>query len=177
MIDHDRLFKELLSTFFAEFIQLFLPEVFAYLEPNSTTFLNQEIFTDLTSGERREVDMLAKVRFQGQETCFLIHLENQSKAQAEFARRMFHYFARLHEKYQLPVYPVVIFSFDAPQRAEPSRYQVQFPDRKILDFNYAAIQLNRLNWRDFLQQRNPVAAALMAKMKIAPKDRPKVKAE
>nr|WP_277881840.1 hypothetical protein [Leptolyngbya sp. FACHB-541] len=43
MIDHDRLFKELLSTFFAEFIQLFLPEVFAYLEPNSTTFLNRPL--------------------------------------------------------------------------------------------------------------------------------------
>lgn len=139
MIDHDRLFKELLSTFFAEFIQLFLPKVFAYLEPDSITFLNQEIFTDLSSGERREVDLLAKVQFQGQETCFLIHLENQSKAQAEFARRMFYYFARLHEKHKLPVYPVVIFSFDAPQRPEPTHYQVQFPDRKILDFNYAAI--------------------------------------
>jgi predicted transposase/invertase (TIGR01784 family) len=177
MIDHDRLFKELLSTFFVEFIQLFLPKVFAYLEPDSITFLNQEIFTDLTSGERREVDLLAKIRFQGQDTCFLIHLENQSKAQTDFARRMFHYFARLDEKYRLTVYPVVIFSFDAPQRLELSHYQVQFPDRKILDFNYAAIQLNRLNWRDFLQQRNPVAAALMAKMRIAPEDRPKVKAE
>ncbi len=30
MIDHDRLFKELLTTFFWEFIQLFLPEVATY---------------------------------------------------------------------------------------------------------------------------------------------------
>jgi hypothetical protein len=34
-----------------------------------------------------------------------------------------------------------------------------------------------LNWQDFINQPNPVAAALMAKMQIAPKDRPKVKAE
>jgi hypothetical protein len=27
MIDHDRLFKELLSTFFIEFLELFIPEV------------------------------------------------------------------------------------------------------------------------------------------------------
>jgi hypothetical protein len=39
------------------------------------------------------------------------------------------------------------------------------------------IQLNRLNWRDFLQQQNPVASALMAKMNIAPEDRPRVKSE
>ncbi len=47
----------------------------------------------------------------------------------------------------------------------------------MLDFSYVAIQLNRLNWRDFLSSQNPVAAALMAKMKIQPEDRPKVKAE
>lgn len=34
-----------------------------------------------------------------------------------------------------------------------------------------------LNWRDFLHQPNPVAAALMAKMQMAPEDRPRVKAE
>jgi predicted transposase YdaD len=47
----------------------------------------------------------------------------------------------------------------------------------VLEFNYRVIQLNRLNWRDFLNQRNPVASALMAKMKIAPSERAKVKAE
>ncbi len=39
------------------------------------------------------------------------------------------------------------------------------------------IQLNRLNWRDFLNQANPVACALMAKMNIAPTERPRVKLE
>jgi hypothetical protein len=90
---------------------------------------------------------------------------------------MFHYFARLDEKYALPVYPIALFSFDTPQRLEPNNYQVEFPDRKVLEFSYAAIQLNRLNWRDFLRQQNPVAAALMAKMRIEPQDRPQVKAE
>ncbi len=47
----------------------------------------------------------------------------------------------------------------------------------MLEFQFAAIQLNRLNWRDFLTQHNPVAAALMAKMNIAVSERPQVKAE
>jgi hypothetical protein len=46
-----------------------------------------------------------------------------------------------------------------------------------LEFNFKSIQLNRLNWRDFLSQPNPVAAALMSKMRIAPEDRPRVKVE
>ena len=51
MIDHDRLFKELLTTFFVEFLELFFPEVAAYLEPDSLEFLDKEVFTDVTSGE------------------------------------------------------------------------------------------------------------------------------
>lgn len=45
----------------------------------------------------------------------------------------------------------------------------------VLQFEYAAIQLNRLPWRRFVGHSNPVAIALMAKMKMAPADRPKVK--
>ncbi len=95
----------------------------------------------------------------------------------EFAKRIFKYFARLHEKYDLPIYPVVIFSFDEPKRAEPKIYRVTFPDLNVLEFQFAAIQLNRLSWRDFITQPNPVAAALMAKMNIPPRERPQVKAE
>ena len=90
---------------------------------------------------------------------------------------MFTYFARLHEKYSLPVYPIVLFSHDAPQRPEPSRYQVAFPGKTVLQFDYSVIQLNRLSWRDYVSTPNPVASALMAKMKIAPRDRPKVRLE
>ncbi|MDB9313676.1 hypothetical protein PN462_11245 [Spirulina sp. CS-785/01] len=50
-IDHDRLFKELLSTFFIEFLELFFPAVLDYLDPDSIKFLDKEIFTDVTSGE------------------------------------------------------------------------------------------------------------------------------
>ena len=177
MIDHDRLFKELISTFFIEFIELFFPEVMTYLEPASITFLDKEVFTDVTVGERYEADLLVQVKFQDRSSYFLIHVENQSYNQANFNQRMFRYFARLHEKYNLPIYAVVVFSYERPQKAAETSYQVVFPDFKVLEFNYRVLQLNRLNWRDFLNQRNPIASALMAKMQIVPEDRPKVKAQ
>ncbi|WP_017652963.1 Rpn family recombination-promoting nuclease/putative transposase [Fortiea contorta] len=121
--------------------------------------------------------MLAQVKYQQQETYFLIHVENQSYNQSELAKRIFKYFARLYEKYDLPIYPVVIFSFDEPKRPEPQNYRVAFADLNVLDFNFAAIQLNQLSWRDYLTQQNPVAAALMAKMNIPRSERPQVKAE
>ena len=105
MTDHDRLFKELLATFFIEFIELFFSDVMSYLEPNSVTL------------------------------------------------------------------------YDRPQKVADNSYQLEFPDFMVLRFNYQVVQLNQLHWRDFLNQRNPIAAALMAKMQIAPEDRPQVKAE
>jgi predicted transposase/invertase (TIGR01784 family) len=120
MIDHDRLFKELLSTFFLEFIELFFPEVMAYLEPDSVTFLDKEIFTDLTAGERHETDLVVQAQFRERSSFFLIHLENQSESRGNFSQRMFTYFARLHEKFALPVYPIAVFSYDEPQKAAPS---------------------------------------------------------
>lgn len=64
----------------------------------------------------------------------------------------------------LPVYPIVLFSYDTPVREEPSAHQVAFPDLTVLNFTYRVIQLNRLNWHDFARRPNPVASALMAKM-------------
>ncbi len=177
IVDHDRIFKELLSNFFAEFVELFLPDVAAYLDQASFEFLDKEVFTDVTAGEKREVDLVVKARFRGEEAFFLVHVENQAAAQSDFPKRMFTYFARLHEKYNVPVYPVALFSYDAPQRPEPKRYQVAFPGKTVLQFEYTLIQLNRLSWRKFAKRQNPVASALMAKMKIAPGDRPKVRNE
>jgi predicted transposase YdaD len=177
MIDHDRLFKELLSTFFLEFLELFLPEIANTLERDSIRFLPQAYFADLTAGEEKVVDLLVEVKQAGEEVRFLVHIEAQSYVETDFTRRMFFYFARLHQKYLQRIYPIVVFSFEEPQREESHTYRVEFPNRKVLEFNFESIQLNRLSWRDYLNQRNPVAAALMAKMQIAPIDRPRVKAE
>ena len=139
--------------------------------------MDKQLFTDVTQGDAHEVDILMRARLRGQDTYFLIHVENQSTPQADFPKRMFRYFARLTQTYDLPVYPVVVFSYDAPRHPEPTRFVVRFPGKTVLRFEYTVIQLNRLPWRRFMRQENPVASALMAKMKMSVKDRPKVKAE
>jgi Domain of unknown function (DUF4351)/PD-(D/E)XK nuclease family transposase len=176
-IDHDQLFKQLLSTFFFEFLELFFPQVAAAIAPDSITFLPQEYFTDIPTGEKKVIDLVAQVRLAGQEVGFLVHLEAQASSQANFNQRLFFYFAKLHQEYLQRIYPIVIFSFDEPYRPEPAAYTVEFDDLQVLTFNYRVIQLNRLNWRDYLTQANPVAAALMAKMRIDPAERPQVKVE
>ena len=177
MINHDRLFKELITTFFLEFIELFFPEVLAYIDPRSVDFLDKEIFTDVTSGERHEVDLVAKVRLAGTDAFFLIHVENQAQPQPDFHERMFDYFCRLRQKYRLPIYPIALLTYEWPFELQIDRLIIDFPDRRILDFSFRVVQLNQLDWREFARRDNPVASALMAKMNIASGDRPKVKLE
>ncbi|BAZ85499.1 hypothetical protein NIES806_17020 [Dolichospermum compactum NIES-806] len=83
-IDHDRLFKELISTFFIEFIELFFPEVLKYIDTNSVSLLDKEIFTDVTAGGKYETDLIAKVRFLGEPSYFLVHIEAESGAKSKF---------------------------------------------------------------------------------------------
>ena len=128
MTDHDQLFKELLSTFFIEFLELFYPQVASAIEPDSVRFLPQQYFADLNTGELKIIDLLAEVRLAGQEVGFLIHIEAQATSKPDFTSRMFFYFARLHQKYLQRIYPIVIFSFDEPYREEANQYTVEFDD-------------------------------------------------
>jgi len=44
-----------------------------------------------------------------------------------------------------------------------------------LEFHFRVVQLNRLDWREFIRKPNPAVAALLGRMNIAPRDRVKVK--
>jgi Putative transposase, YhgA-like len=176
-IDHDELFKKLLTTFFVEFVELFLPEMANYLDREEIAFLPQEYFGDVQMGDRCKNDVLAQVKIQGQEACVLVHIENQPYRQETFDRWMFGYFLELYQKSLLPVYPIAVFSFDAPLHPPSPPIEMSCSDFKVLEFNFDSIQLNNLSWRDFLQHQNPIAVALMSRMQVAQEDRPKVRAE
>ena len=172
MID---LFKEVLTTFFIDFLEVFCPELAVYVERESIEFLDKEVFTDVTHGERHEADLVAKAKFRGKPLGFLIHVEAQSQPQKVFGQRMFTYFARFHEKYDLPVYPIALFSYQMPMAPEPDGYRVDFPDLAVLKFRFRVVQLNQLEWRDFEDKMNPVIAAFMANMHRGPEEAASVK--
>ncbi len=175
MIDYDGLFKKLISQFFPEFIELFFADISNSWDKNSLEFLPQEIFSEIPEGEKKIIDLLFTAQWRNQQTLFIIHVEHQSYTRPNFNQRMFRYFTRLHEKYCLPVYPIVIYSHDAPKTLVSDSYRVELSGWTILEFHYKVIQLNRLNWQDFVNERNPVASALMSKMRMSTTERPTVK--
>ena len=178
MATHDPPFKLLLQTFFPEFLAAFAPDFYQDLNPKTIQFLDKELI-GMRRGrhQAKVVDLVARVKFRGQEGFVLVHLEHQGQRDRQIGLRMFLYAAWLIERYRLPVYPILLTSYDRPHKLEPDRFQMAVRGCGILDFRYRVVQLNRMNWRDFLRQANPAATALMVRMSIPPGDRPKVKAQ
>ncbi len=175
---HDQHFKKLLASFFYEFIEAFVPEIARGLDRRQVELLDKElIWIRRRFGKAKFVDLVAKVTLKGAPGFILVHVEHQARRDPAIARRMFLYAAWLLERYGLPVWPVLLTSYAQPRRAEPDRYEMTVRGKPIITFHYSVVQLNRLDWRDFLEHPNPVAAALMARMNIAPGDRVRVKAE
>ncbi|MFD1349903.1 Rpn family recombination-promoting nuclease/putative transposase [Oceanobacillus caeni] len=175
-IDHDRLFKELIQTFFQEFIEAFFPEEYSYINFSTARFLEQEIFTDIIKGERRRIDILAEVNFKGEDKILLIHIEPQSYYQQEFHERMFIYYSRLYEKHRKPILPIAIFSYN-DRKEVPEQLTVKFPSLSVLEFRYLKLHLINKNWRQFIHKDNPAAAALLSKMGYTEEERVQVKLE
>ncbi|MEI3614025.1 transposase [Pseudogracilibacillus sp. SO30301A] len=175
-IDHDRLFKELIQTFFQEFIEAFFPKVHAYIDFSSVTFLEQEVFTDILIGEKRKIDILAEVQLNDEERLVLIHVEPQSSYQKEFHERMFIYCSRLYEKYRKPILPIAVFSYNKEKDVSDT-FIIEFPTFSVLEFHYLQLHLIKKNWRAFIRKDNPAAAALLSKMGYTEKERVQVKLE
>jgi hypothetical protein len=111
-------------------------------------------------------DKLVKVwKLSGEETWVLVHIEIQSQEDGRFGERMFVYYYRLRDKYDLPIASLAILGDERNNwRPEPFETELwgcnvrfEFPIIKLLD--YAA------RWDELEESRNPFAVVVMAHLK------------
>ncbi len=172
MLDHDRLFKSVLKMFFAEFIELFFPKAASQVDLTKIHFLDTSVPGDKAACA---ADLVVRARLKGTSRPCLLHVETQAHYQHQFPMRMLGYFAGLHGREGVPVYPIAVLSFDKPKEPQKQAYELDVLDLEVIRYKYALVQLNRLDWRDYVKRQNSVAAAFAAKMNIAHQDRPVVK--
>ena len=175
-ISHDRLFKQLIETFFEEFMRCFFPDIHKQIDSTHVRFLPKEVFTDITAGEKREVDLLVETKLLNVPCLLIIHAEEQEEYQPNFPERMFVYFGRLYEKYRCIILPIAMFAH-GKNIQEPDQFTIELPFKKVLTFEFLVVQLKQKNWREFLRQDNPVAAALMSRAGYTKKERVQMKLE
>lgn len=166
---HDHLFKRLIETFFAEFIEAFFPAVCEGIDLNSPKFLSEEIIPDLHDENESRLDIVAEVVEKSTKAPVIIHIEPQSYYQSDFNKRMCRYYSRLHFKFDKPVIPIAVFSYD--ESWNKNDYEVVAMNRQFLYMFYYTLHLRSLSWRDFIKVKNPVVAAFMSKMNDAEKEK------
>jgi hypothetical protein len=90
-------------------------------------------------------------------------VEGQAQRLPDYNKKMFKYFARLYEKYQRKILPIVVYSHDA-KLDEVDNFKIEFSFLKVLEFNFLMLQLRKIPWRQYIRSNNPVAAALIGMM-------------
>ncbi len=179
-IDHDQVFKQLIETFFREFMELFCPVEAEQIDFQQVEFLRDEFFTDSKRGQRKRLDLLAKVRLKvGGEKVVLVHFEFESTHNdTDFPERNFGYFCQIFLRYQTNVVSVAVFSDDAVWKEPvPNYFEMRMSPQSGVRFDFHLIKLKQLNYKDFLNSNNPLAYALMAKMSYDHRQRVRLKAD
>ncbi|PCJ19616.1 MAG: hypothetical protein COB02_07675 [Candidatus Cloacimonadota bacterium] len=173
--DHDAIFKQVLTSFFKDFIEMFLPILALQIDFNNIEFIDKEIFHHGTSRSRTFLDLVCKASMldkNQKEKLILVHIEVQSTKDNKMAERMLDYYCHLRIKHHLDVVPIVLFADDAKWRKEvKNSYDMSFNNETFLHFEYKQIKLKHLNVKDYMNSKKPLAYALMAKMDLSHVDK------
>jgi putative YhgA-like transposase len=159
---HDKIFKQLLHAFLDDFLRLAVPETFDRLDLSAPEFLDKELFEGGPRGQRRELDLLARVRTVNGRP-LMIHVEVEARASPEMGERLWHYRNQILARYDTPVLTSVINLKRGRPGACLKSWEndlgPSFPEPQYVSFGLAGCQA-----AEYLARPEPLAWALAALM-------------
>lgn len=114
VVDYDNNWKEAIEKHTFEAIAFFFPQLFPSIDTTKNpVFLEQEmrnIRRKSLKGRKKIVDKLMKVWLKnGEERWLLIHIEVESSDKDGFNKRMYIYFSRAYDKYDVAIVSLALF--------------------------------------------------------------------
>jgi hypothetical protein len=175
--DHDQRLKVLLKEFFEAFFQCFFPAWAARFEFRHIEWLDKELFLAPPKGEKRQLDLVAKLRLRPdappvraglRDLVALVHVELESRASTRaFQPRMFEYYVELRRnKEGLPVLPIGLFLRVGLDGIGWDAYEEHFWEQRIIRFEYAYVGLPALDAAQYATGENLLGVALSALMRV-----------
>ena len=188
MADHDQRFKNLLQEFFAEFVQLFFPDWAERFDFAGLEWLNAEVFPDPPQGERRYLDLVARLPTRqvvpamrpGEEDAWVavLHVEIEwPDAVAPLRPRMFDYYWMMRSRHRLPVLPIGLYLRVGLDGVGWDVFQETFWERRLVHFEYPYVGLPALDAERYVAGDNWLGVALSALMRIPEERRVWLRAE
>jgi hypothetical protein len=163
MADHDQLFKDLLRTFFPDFLGFVAPELLPEVLLGDIRFLEQEIFSDWPRGRRWKVDLLARVRGLAAQTV-LVHVEIEAVFRKSAARRLERYFHLVKARYGEPIFPILVLLRGGPPGITRQTLEEALGGH-CQTFHFTALGLSGCPAWEYLERPEPLAWALAALMR------------
>jgi hypothetical protein len=113
-IDFDNNWKEAIENHVYEAVAFLMPDLYPEIDTTQTpVFLEQEMRNlkrKTLKGRKRIIDKLIKVWLKtGEERWLLIHIEIESSDKEGFGKRMYIYFARAYDKYDVAIVALALF--------------------------------------------------------------------
>ena len=188
MEDHDQRFKELLELGLVELVDAVLPRWKARFAWTQAIWLRQEVFPDPPAGDRRFIDLVAKVPALKplphpcvpDEACdhALFHIEvERSQALPAFRLRISRYDYYLELKHGLPVLSLAILMHVGLKGRMWDRSSVKFLDRTIRQTRWPCLGLPALKAEDAIAGGNVLMVAFSGLMKAEAAKRPELCAQ
>jgi hypothetical protein len=167
--EYDLPWKDVIESHFEDFMSFFFPQIHTEIDwSRGHEFLDQELSQVVRDAEigKRLVDKLVKVWTRsGDETWVLLNIEIQSQEELNFSARIFTYYYRLRDRYNVPIVSLVILG-DERSTWRPGAFQLakwgcevdfRFPIVKLLDYEE--------HWADLETSSNPFSIVVMAHLK------------
>jgi hypothetical protein len=174
--DHDQRLKVLLKEFFEQFFLCFFPAWAERFDFASVDWLDKEVFLDPPRGEKRQLDLVARVRLrQGvppprpgvTELVALVHVEVETRQSAAALRpRMFDYYVQLRRDTGLPVLPVGLYLRVGLDGVGWDAYEEHFWEHRVLRFEYAYVGLPALDAEAYASGEHLLGVALSTLMRV-----------
>src|SRR5579871_1864132 len=179
--DHDQRLKVLLKEFFEQFFQCFFSDWAERFDFTDLTWLGKEVFLSPPQGERRQLDIVARLRIRPEapppqpgltELVALVHVEIESRESVQpFRPRMFEYYTQLRRDSGLPVLPIGLYLRVGLEGIGWDAYEEYFWERRLLRFEYAYVGLPALKAEDYASGEHLLGVALSTLMRTPPERR------
>ena len=186
--DHDQRFKTLLREFLPEFFTLFFADWAKRFDFRGIEWIEQEAFLDPPGGEKRILDVVAKVPTLepvpnpsgrgASHSIVVVNVEIESRDNAaEIRGRMLWHYEFLRRRHGLPVFPVCLFLKVGLGGLGWDTYEEGLWERSLLRFDYAYIGLPALDGLTYFHGESLLGLALTALMDLPGTERARIKAE
>ncbi len=167
--DYDSAWKRALTNHFEACILFFFPHIHAEIDWERRVEFLDNALRAIIGGKKsrnRHADKLVKVFLKtGEPRWLLIHIEVQTQFDPAFPKRMFHYYYRAFDRYDVQVVSLAILA-DLNPNWRPDRYETEKWGCSAM-LRYPIVKLNdwRGKWAELERSKNPFAFVVMAFLK------------